>query len=352
MYIIYNKQNHFNKNNRYRAAGLLLLLYIYIYIFIHNQTNQIIAFIKKNMIITPQHVPNLPKNALGIFMFFILYKLVIRYFTGTKPDKRKWGIETYIAAAIHQINCLLLGSYLMYRVYQLDETKLYGKWLSSSFFDKERNELFPEIDFLDQLFVLGQTAEMLTDFILYLRYPAFGRSYCIHHMTTMLCSGSSFFAVVPVGAPIVITTVMETGGLALNLVSIRLSLIPDIKPPKWMFNARLYFYTFTRMLGLFFVVLMTPYLSGTLPQITCMLLIYALIFVNLSWVYTMWKSKFKIKGTSNRSNNKSMNNTSTSYGEKINNKKSKLDTLRHQRRYHQQKLIDLDYEKEMAGFAD
>ena len=66
----------------------------------------------------------------------------------------------------------------------------------------------------------------------------------------------------------------------------------------------------------------------------------------------MWKSKFKIKGTSNRSNNKSMNNTSTSYGEKINNKKSKLDTLRHQRRYHQQKIIDLDYEKEMAGFAD
>ena len=47
-----------------------------------------------------------------------------------------------------------------------------------------------------------------------------------------------------------------------------------------------------------------------------------------------------------------MNNTSTSYGEKINNKKSKLDTLRHQRRYHQQKIIDLDYEKEMAGFAD
>ena len=253
--------------------------YIYIYIFIHNQTNQIIAFIKKNMIITPQHVPNLPKNALGIFMFFILYKLVIRYFTGTKPDKRKWGIETYIAAAIHQINCLLLGSYLMYRVYQLDETKLYGKWLSSSFFDKERNELFPEIDFLDQLFVLGQTAEMLTDFILYLRYPAFGRSYCIHHMTTMLCSGSSFFAVVPVGAPIVITTVMETGGLALNLVSIRLSLIPDIKPPKWMFNV-VYIFILLHMLGFFFVVLMTPYLSGTLPQITCMLLIYALIFVN------------------------------------------------------------------------
>ena len=162
----------------------------------------------------------------------------------------------------------------MYRVYMLDNEIFVGKWLSLSFFNEERNDIFQDINFLDQIFVLGQTMEMLTDFILYLRYPAFGRSYCIHHMTTMLCSGSSFFAVVPVGAPIVITTVMETGGLALNLVSIRLSLIPDIKPPKWMFNARLYFYTFTRMLGFFFVVLMTPYLSGTLPQITCMLLIY------------------------------------------------------------------------------
>ena len=39
MYIIYNKQNHFNKKNRYRVAGLLLLL-IYIYIYIHTQPDK------------------------------------------------------------------------------------------------------------------------------------------------------------------------------------------------------------------------------------------------------------------------------------------------------------------------
>ena len=288
---------------------------------------------------TPKAFPNLPENALTVFTFFIAYKLLIRYFTGTVPDKRKWGIETYIAAAVHQINCFLLGSYLMYRVYQLDDEELYGKWLSLSFFNIERNEIFQEINFLDQIFVLGQTVEMLTDFILYLRYPAFGRSYCIHHLTTMLCSGSSFFAVVPVGAPIVITTVMETGGLALNLVSIRLSLMPNKKPPTWMFNARLYFYTFTRVLGLLMVLFMTKYMIHTISQILCMVLIYALIFVNLNWVNAMWKSKFK----------KSKFQRSPIAKEKT--FKVTHDKLSHRR--HIDKITEnAEYEKEMSAFAD
>lgn len=289
--------------------------------------------------ITPNAFPNLSKNALTVFTFFIAYKLLIRYFTGTVPDKRKWGIETYIAAAVHQINCFLLGAYLMYRVYQLDDEELYGKWLSLSFFNEERKEIFQEINFLDQIFVLGQTMEMLTDFILYLRYPAFGRSYCIHHLTTMICSGSSFFATVPVGAPIVITTVMETGGLALNVVSIRLSLMPNKKPPTWMFDARLYFYTCTRVLGALMVLLMTKYMISTTAQIVCMILLYALIFVNLNWVNAMWKSKLK-KYKNPRSQ--------IAKGKAF---KATRNELSH-RRHIDQKIENVEYEKEMLAFSN
>ena len=158
-------------------------------------------------------------------------------------------------------------------------------------------------------------------------------------MTTMLCSGSSFFAVVPVGAPIVITTVMETGGLALNLVSIRLSLMPNKKPPTWMFNARLYFYTFTRVLGLVMVLFMTKYLINTMPQIVCMILIYALTAVNLNWVNAMWKSKFK------------KSKLQLSQISKDKSVKIAHDKLTH-RRHVDRKPENIEYEKEMAAFAN
>ena len=272
---------------------------------------------------TPPCFPQLPRTAFAIFIFYMTYKLVIRSFTGTKLDKRKWGVETYIAAAVHQINCFLLGVYLIYRVYNLQDYSLYSKWLALSFFDSERNAIFKDINTLDGIFVLGQSIEMLTDFLLYLRYPAFGKSYCIHHMTTLLCSTSSFFAVVPVGAPIVVTTVMETGGLALNVVSMRTSLWPKVAPPAWIFTFRLYFYTCSRIIAAIFISLMTPHLFGSPTQIICMALIYALLFVNLSWVYTMWKTKFKVDS---RRKHKSMAG--------------------------RPKNLVAQHEKEMAGFAD
>ena len=117
-----------------------------------------------NTEVTPPCFPHLPRTAFAIFVFYMTYKLVIRSFTGTKPDKRKWGVETYIAAAVHQINCFLLGVYLMYRVYKLQDYSVFSKWLSMSFFDSERHEILKDINTLDGIFVLGQSIEMLTDF--------------------------------------------------------------------------------------------------------------------------------------------------------------------------------------------
>ena len=50
-----------------------------------------------------------------------------------EAGQTKVGVETYIAAAVHQINCFVLGVYLMYRVYNLQDYSLYSKWLALSF---------------------------------------------------------------------------------------------------------------------------------------------------------------------------------------------------------------------------
>ena len=94
-----------------------------------------------------------------------------------------------------------------------------------------------------------------------------------------------------------------------------------------------------RVLGLLMVLFMTKYMIHTIPQILCMLLLYALIFVNLNWVNAMWKSKFK-KSKFQRSPTAKEKTFQVTH-----------DKLSH-RRHIDQKMENVEYEKEMSAFAN
>ena len=167
-------------------------------------------------------------RALCALAAYASWKAVLRQFTGSEPDSRGWGLETYVSAFCHQIATTLLGVWLV----AAHHTDL-DAWLVSSWRQHAEHQQW------EQLLLIMQAAEMATDMVRDLSYPGFGSSYLAHHCATLVAALAALGLTVPVGGVVGFATCMEAGGATLNFVSLYpLATAPaapkrrSAKPPK------------------------------------------------------------------------------------------------------------------------
>jgi hypothetical protein len=229
---------------------------------------------------------SMASDVVAVTATYLLWKLLLRRAVGTAPDKRGWGLETYIAALAHQIALVAACAALVLCSYgSLDP------WLRLPWPKRRASSLR-----FERLFCIMQLVEMATD-ALYLRYPGFGSQYKAHHMFTFL-SGVLFMSAdgdFPVGVAIICTALLEFGGGCLNLVNL------VAQPTPTMYRCRTYAYAWSRLVATVVLGLATrttvmswatvdstsddaevpppPWLAYTFA--------WLVIGVNLRWVYAM-----------------------------------------------------------------
>lgn len=222
--------------------------------------------------------------AFGAFVgMYTMWKLVLRQYTGSKPDERGWGLEAYVSAFIHQTATLFFGAALFLSQNNLDAW-LAGPWKGDG--ESQRAE---------EYFLLMQAAEMATDVLRDRKYPGFGVSYLAHHVATFLATLAALFMVVPVGGVIGFATCMEGGGAVLNAVS----LYPKVtnprddraKAPPALITARVLLFTASRLVAAV-VLAKTTVAAAALepPPWAAIVFAWAILAVNTKWVWAMLRS--------------------------------------------------------------
>ena len=176
-------------------------------------------------------VPLLGLDYYYLYFTYLLHKLVVRYFVGTKIHQRGWGRETFWSALFHQI-----ATGILWCVCFADASSKMGiiDWLDAGRFSG------PSF-YWERLVMAMQMAEMISDVILYRSYPGFGIPFWLHHIITFLATGVSFntLQATPVGIPVTLVCWMELGSIPLNLA--------NLFPSPTAFRARAIGYTATRM---------------------------------------------------------------------------------------------------------
>ena len=172
---------------------------------------------------------------------YVLWKLLLRACTGSTPDARGWGLETYVSAAVHQLATTIFTCHLIYlHVRDLSD------WLASTW---SSDLPTPELQRYDRVFYLMQSSEMLTDMGLHYFYPGFGTTYLAHHISTFAAATAACFAGVPIGGCICFGAAMEVGGMSLNVVSLWPVLSGSKEVPAWLYTARVHTFVGSRLVA-------------------------------------------------------------------------------------------------------
>ena len=235
-------------------------------------------------------------EALSTVAFYVFGKALLRTFTGSKPDPRGWGFETYFSAWLHQLATIVFAALLVASHAESLDAWLVGPWTTRG--ESQRPE---------RLFLLMQATEMATDMCRDHIYPGFGRTYLYHHVATLCAAVAALFLAVPVGGVILFAACMEAGGMVLNTVSLyppamaawrrtmhapgRAGARSQAKPPSWLLDMRALCFSSSRVMAALVLGKTTlAAMAFDSPPWIALAFAWAILAVNVSWVVALLKA--------------------------------------------------------------